>query len=168
MKTVEIDVPFCAADFLDDEFKTEDKVKNEPGKAHHLPFFLKEENLSEEELQKILEERYKPGSSFVTYAEDKCKTLNEGNAVRPLSSDPTIWKVKCMKYVDKHSLGTELQIISAFTLEHVRAYRRKYLTDVEVEVETAAILLDAHLGGGIASKKIAIPPPRLISSTELE
>ncbi|CAL5343301.1 unnamed protein product [Camellia sinensis] len=239
-------------DFLDDEFKTEDKVKNEPGKAHHLPFFLKEENLSEEELQKILDERYKPGSSFVTYAEDKCKTLNEGNAVRPLSSDPTIWKVKCMvgrercsvfclmqKYVDKHSLGTELQIISAFTLEHVRGFiyieaerqfdineackgictiyssrlvpvaknevsrsfcvRRKYnevsvgtcvrVKNGKYKGDLAQVIavndarkkatvklvprIDMHamaenLGGGIASKKIAIPPPRLISSTELE
>ncbi|KAF5959372.1 hypothetical protein HYC85_000581 [Camellia sinensis] len=124
-------------DFLEDEFKTQLKVKSEPAKTHNFPVMPKEEELSEEELEKLLEERYKPGSSFVTYAEDlyDSKRMTEGNVVIPSSRDPTIWKVKCMvgrerhsafclmqKYVDLHALGTKLQIISAFALEHVKGF----------------------------------------------
>ena len=57
-----------------DEFNTGQKVKNEAGKAHNLPFFPKEEELSEEELEKMLEECYKDGSKFLTYAEDDYET----------------------------------------------------------------------------------------------
>ena len=85
-------------DFLEAEFKTQLKVKTEPAKTHNFPVMPKEEELSEEELEKLLEERYKPGSSFVTYAEDlyDSKRMIEGNVVIPSSRDPTIWKVKCM------------------------------------------------------------------------
>ncbi|PSR92989.1 Protein RNA-directed DNA methylation like [Actinidia chinensis var. chinensis] len=122
---------------LEDEFKTQFKVKNEPGKIHQFPLLPKEEELSEEELEKMLEERYERGSSFVTYAEDAfgAKSSYEGNVVIPSSKDPTIWKVKCMvgrerhsafclmqKYVDLLSLGTKLQIISAFALENVKGF----------------------------------------------
>ncbi|XP_052187929.1 protein RNA-directed DNA methylation 3 [Diospyros lotus] len=121
--------------FLEDEFKTQ--FDNVTGKAHALPFLPKEEELSEEELEKMLEERYKPGSSFVTFADDayESKGLVEGNAVMPSSMDPTIWKVKCMvgrerhssfclmqKYVELNSLGIKLEIISAFALDHVKGY----------------------------------------------
>ena len=86
------------ADFLEDGFNTGLKVKNEPGKAHNLPFFPKEEELSEEELEKMLEERYKDGSKFVTYAEDDYETKRsvQRNSLIPSIKDPTIWKVKCM------------------------------------------------------------------------
>ncbi|GFZ14691.1 kow domain-containing transcription factor 1 [Actinidia rufa] len=85
----------------------------------------------------MLEERYERGSGFVTYAEDAfgAKSSYEGNVVIPSSKDPTIWKVKCMvgrerhsafclmqKYVDLLSLGTKLQIISAFALENVKGF----------------------------------------------
>ncbi|XAR72143.1 hypothetical protein NMG60_11018679 [Bertholletia excelsa] len=124
-------------DFLEDEFQTQVKVKNEPGKAHNFPLFPKEEVLSEEELDKMLEERYKPGSSFVTHAEDafEYKRMTEENGIMPSSKDPTIWKVKCMvgrerysafclmqKYVDLNSLGMKLQIISAFAVENVKGF----------------------------------------------
>ncbi|KAJ9684691.1 hypothetical protein PVL29_016920 [Vitis rotundifolia] len=124
-------------DFLEDEFNTGLIVKNEPGKAHNLPFFPKEEELSEEELEKMLEERYKDGSKFVTYAEDDYETKRsvQRNSLIPSIKDPTIWKVKCMvgrerlsafclmqKYIDLQSLGTKLQIISAFSVEHVKGF----------------------------------------------
>ena len=85
-------------DFFEDEFGTEVKVKNEPGKAPQFPVLPKEEEMSEEELEKMLQERYKPGSSFVTYAEDgyDSKRSVERNAFIPFARDPTIWKVKCM------------------------------------------------------------------------
>ena len=63
---------FLEPDFFEDEFWTEFKVKNESGKAPQVPFFPKEEELSEEEQEKILQEPYMPGSSvekiFNTYS----------------------------------------------------------------------------------------------------
>ncbi|XP_059666033.1 protein RNA-directed DNA methylation 3 [Cornus florida] len=124
-------------DFLEDESDTEVKVKKEPGKVHNVPFLPKEEEMSEEELEKYLEERYRPGSSFVTYAEDgyESKRSVERNAFIPSAKDPTVWKVKCMvgrerhsvfclmqKFVDLQSLGSKLQIVSAFSLEHVKGF----------------------------------------------
>ena len=47
---------------------------NEAGKAHNLPFFPNEKELSEEDLEKMVEECYKDGSKFVTYAEDDYET----------------------------------------------------------------------------------------------
>lgn len=85
-------------DLFDDEIDTELKVENEPGKVHNFPFFPKEEELSEEELDKMLEERYKDGSKFVTYADDDYETKRsvQRNAIAPSVKDPTVWKVKCM------------------------------------------------------------------------
>ena len=59
---------------MEDEFNTGLKVKNEAGKAHNLPFFPNEKELSEEYLEKMVEECYKDGSKFVTYAEDDYET----------------------------------------------------------------------------------------------
>ncbi|KAK3007686.1 hypothetical protein RJ639_013726 [Escallonia herrerae] len=124
-------------DFLEEEFGSEVKVKNEPVKAPHLPLLPKEEEMTEEELEKMLEERYKPGSNFIRCAEDgyEAKRLIERDAIIASAKDPTIWKVKCMvgrerhsafclmqKYVDFKSLGTKLQIISAFAIEHVKGF----------------------------------------------
>lgn len=54
--------------------------------------------MSEEELEKMMEERYRPGAGFVTFAEDAygSKRPMEVDAVIPSSRDPTIWKIKCM------------------------------------------------------------------------
>uniref|UniRef100_F6HB58 NGN domain-containing protein n=1 Tax=Vitis vinifera TaxID=29760 RepID=F6HB58_VITVI len=85
----------------------------------------------------MLDERYKDGSKFVTYAEDDYETKRsvQRNSFIPSIKDPTIWKVKCMvgrerlsafylmqKYVDLQSLGTKLQIISVFSVEHVKGF----------------------------------------------
>ena len=63
---------FLEPDFFEDEFWTEFKVKNESEKAPQVHFFPKEEELSEEEQEKILQEPYMPGSSvekiFNTYS----------------------------------------------------------------------------------------------------
>lgn len=84
--------------FLEDEFKTTDKGKNDFGKDHQFPLFPKEEEMSEEELEKMMEERYRPGAGFVTFAEDAygSKRPMDVDAVIPSSRDPTIWKIKCM------------------------------------------------------------------------
>ncbi|XP_042506641.1 protein RNA-directed DNA methylation 3 isoform X2 [Macadamia integrifolia] len=125
----------------DDDFwdnpDAELKHKNEAGKSHHLPFIPKEEELSDEELAELLEERYRPGSKHVVYAKGdyEAKSSLAGNGLMPSDEDPTIWRVKCMvgrerysvfclvqKYVDLQSLGTNLQTISAFAVEHAKGY----------------------------------------------
>ncbi|XP_043704580.1 protein RNA-directed DNA methylation 3 [Telopea speciosissima] len=127
---------FSDDDFLD-KTDAELKDKNEAGKSHHLPFIPKEEELSDDELAELLKERYRPGSRHVVYAEDdyEDKSSLAGNGLMPSDDDPTIYKVKCMvgrerysvfclmqKYVELQSLGTKLQAISAFSLEHAKGY----------------------------------------------
>lgn len=52
--------------------------------------------MSEDELERMLGERYKPGSGFVTYAEDdEHKNSIDRVVYEPSAKDPTIWKVKC-------------------------------------------------------------------------
>ena len=60
--------------FEADEFNTGQKVKNKAGKTHNLPFFPNEKEMSEEDLENMVEECYKDGSKFVTYAEDDYET----------------------------------------------------------------------------------------------
>ncbi|CAI9289945.1 unnamed protein product [Lactuca saligna] len=102
------------------------QVKDEL-KTPNIPFFPKED------------ERDEPGSTFVRYAEDHQTTeaprSDEKNTYMLYSKDPTIWKVKCMvgrerhsafclmqKYVDLKALGTKLQIVSAFAIDHVKGF----------------------------------------------
>ncbi|CAA3022124.1 Hypothetical predicted protein [Olea europaea subsp. europaea] len=85
-------------DFDEEEFATEGEVKNEPGKAPQYPCFPKEEKMSEEELERMLGERYKTRSTYVTYAEDGYdhKRSIERDIYLSSAKDRTIWKVKCM------------------------------------------------------------------------
>lgn len=111
---------FVGADFLQDEVDTQVKVKSEPGKAGHLPFLPKEEEMTEEEIDKMLEERYKRGSNFVTYAEDRfeSKRSTDRNAMAPSHKDPIIWKVKCMVYCFGFDTPSSL-LIPRFLILHV-------------------------------------------------
>ena len=88
-------------DSLEDEFDTAAaamQFQSEPSRAPFLPFVPKVEEPTEEELEKMLQERYKPGSTFVTYAEDnyESKRTVEMPEHCPSVKDPIIWKVKCM------------------------------------------------------------------------
>lgn len=63
----------------------------------NVPFIPKEEVMYEEEFDRMMEERYKEGSSFVTYAEDAFEIKSmERNPHFSSARDPIIWKVKCM------------------------------------------------------------------------
>ncbi|CAI9774448.1 unnamed protein product [Fraxinus pennsylvanica] len=86
------------SNYEEEEFATEGEVKNEPGKAPQYPYIPKEEEMSEDELERMLEKRYKTGTNFVTYAGDgyEHKTSTEGDIYLPSAKDPTIWKVKCL------------------------------------------------------------------------
>ncbi|GMI80580.1 hypothetical protein HRI_001727200 [Hibiscus trionum] len=122
---------------FDDYFLEEEPdldVNNNPWKAHNLPF-VKEEVI-EEEFDKMMEERYKDGARFTTFEEDyEAKESVDKNSTLPPAKDPIIWKVKCVvgrerhssfclmqKFIDMKSLGTKLQIISAFSVDHVKGF----------------------------------------------
>ncbi|XP_038678845.1 protein RNA-directed DNA methylation 3 isoform X2 [Tripterygium wilfordii] len=122
--------------FLEEELDLEQKVNNEPGKSYVLPFLPKEEQL-EEEFDEKLEEHYRDGSGLVSYAGENYESKRSfgGNSLVPCAKDPTIWKVKCtvgrerhsafclmQKFVDLKSLGTKLQIVSAFSIEHIKGF----------------------------------------------
>lgn len=82
---------------MDEEFATESEVQKEPGKTTHLPFIPKEEEMDEEEFDKMMEERYKTGSSSVTYAGDDYETKKwvDRDSLVHLDKEPLVWKVKC-------------------------------------------------------------------------
>lgn len=65
------------------------------GKSHPLPFFLKEEELSGDELEALIKDRYGHGSEFVVYNEDSKERDDKISEVDSLK-DPTVWRVKCM------------------------------------------------------------------------
>lgn len=80
---------------LEDEFPFDLNDNNQSGKVPIPPFIPKEEEMSEEELERMLGERYKPGSGFVTYAEDDEHKNSVDSVYMPSHKDSTIWKVKC-------------------------------------------------------------------------
>lgn len=73
------------------------KVNSVPGNSYSIPVIPKEEEMDEEEFDKMMEERYKNSSAFFTYAENnhENKTSIDRNLVMPSEKDPIIWKVKC-------------------------------------------------------------------------
>ncbi|KAH8497363.1 hypothetical protein H0E87_019870 [Populus deltoides] len=126
------DLNFDTEDFMDEEYDVELKVKNDPPISQNVPIVPKEEDMDKREFDKMMEERYKNNPRF-RYAEDadEAKRSMERNFLEPSAKDPTVWKVKCMvgrerhsafclmqKFVDLKSLGTKLQIISAFAIDH--------------------------------------------------
>lgn len=84
-------------DFMETEFGTGGNVNSEPGNSSSIPFIPKEEEMDEEEFEKMMEERYKTGSAFVSYAEDdyENKRSMDRSSNMPSDKDPIIWKVKC-------------------------------------------------------------------------
>ncbi|KAL8121354.1 uncharacterized protein LOC141659037 isoform X2 [Apium graveolens] len=123
-------------DFLEDIFDGDANVNAESQKSvsFRVP---KEEEMTEEEhekmLEKMVQERYKPGSSYVTYAEDRVNSQRPTERSTVTTGDPIMWKVKCMvgrerhstfcimqKHVDLLSMGKKPQVVSAFAAEHVK------------------------------------------------
>lgn len=82
---------------MEEDFDIELKVKKEPAKAQNLLFVPKEEEMDEEEFDKMMEERYKNNPRFGGFADDsfEAKRSMERNLLVPSAKDPTIWKVKC-------------------------------------------------------------------------
>ncbi|XP_010933199.1 uncharacterized protein [Elaeis guineensis] len=144
------------------------------GKSHPVPFFLKEEELSGDELEALIKDRYGHGSEFVVYNEDSKERDDRISEVDSLK-DPTVWRVKCMggrerqiafcfmqKYIDLNNYGSKMQIISAFALDHVKGY-------VFIEADKECDIIEACKGFySVYSSKINRVPgsevPQLFSS----
>ncbi|KAJ1436249.1 Transcription elongation factor Spt5, NGN domain [Sesbania bispinosa] len=126
-------------DFFDVEFDTLSTMMNGPAKGQgSLPCIPKEEMVDEEEFDRMMEERYGEGSRFAHFAGDEFDDKPiEPNSLQPGVKEliPTIWKVKCtvgrervsafclmQKFADLKSLGTKLQIISAFAVDHMKGF----------------------------------------------
>ncbi|KAK9153877.1 hypothetical protein Sjap_001357 [Stephania japonica] len=138
-------------DFIDDS-RADSNDKNGLAKGYELPILPKEEELSGDELEKYLEERYKTGSHHVKYAGDESELVDDKDSIMPSKNDPTIWRIKCMvgrerqivfslmhKFVNLHSLGSKLKIVSAFALEHTKGF-------VYMEAEKQSDVLEACKG----------------------
>lgn len=83
------------SDYMDEEYHVELKVKNEPPKFQNLQLVPKEEEMDEEEFDKMMEERFKNNPTF-RHVEDADGTAMERNSILASTKDPTVWKVKCM------------------------------------------------------------------------
>ncbi|GAA0167989.1 hypothetical protein LIER_22813 [Lithospermum erythrorhizon] len=158
---------FDVSDFLEDEFVNDVKANN--NELGIVPFlnFIKDEEMDDAELERMVEELYGRGSSIVRYAEDGYDNREaDRDEYPPLFRDPTLWKVKCMvgrekysvfclmqKYVDLQPLGTKLQIISAFSLDRVKGF-------VYIEADSQQVLYEACKGlTTIYLSRVAPVPP---------
>ncbi|TVU20667.1 hypothetical protein EJB05_36885 [Eragrostis curvula] len=161
-------------------FFTEKHVENVSHKrterSHPLPFLVKEEELSGDELEEFVRKRYSTG---VKYASDRnYHQQDDDDQMFPMDGalkEPTIWRVKCMvgrerqmafcfmqKFVDLQRMGTRVPIITAFALDHVRGF-------VFVEAEKACDVTEACKGFcSVYSSRITSVPaaevPSLLSS----
>ena len=91
---------------MEEDFDIELKVKQEPGKTQNTPIVPKEEEMDEEEFDRMMEERYRHHPALVRYAEDS-QALDR-DAILLSKKDPTIWKVKCMVLLYEYLLFRRL------------------------------------------------------------
>ncbi|XP_020091605.1 protein RNA-directed DNA methylation 3 isoform X3 [Ananas comosus] len=152
-----------------DECKAENEDLKGTARPPHLPFFVKEEELSGDELEELIKDRYGRSSKYVVHAEDSKESGDEVSAA-DLMKDPTVWKIKCMigrerqmafcfmqKFVDLDCLGNKLQIVSAFALDHVKGF-------VFVEADKANDVSEACKGFcNIYPGRINLVPPSEVS-----
>ncbi|CAN8257190.1 unnamed protein product [Cochlearia groenlandica] len=149
---------------MEDEPEVEASGKEDKGKKDNSSYvFPKEEDI--DDYDKIMEERYKPGSGFVRYADDDVKSSIEMDALIPTAQDPPIWKVKCVigrekhsvfclmhKFVELRKIGNKLQTLSVFYAEHVKGY-------IFIEAEKEQDVLEAckSLTGIYATRMVLVP-----------
>ncbi|KAE9611796.1 putative translation protein SH3 [Lupinus albus] len=124
--------------FGDEEFETLSTMNKEPakGQSSSFPFVPKEEEIDEEEFDRMMEARYGEASTFIRFAGDDLDDKGiDPNSFGVKEFVPTIWKVKCMvgrerisafclmqKFADLKLLGTKLEIISAFAVDHMKGF----------------------------------------------
>ncbi|KAL0888660.1 hypothetical protein Bca101_012643 [Brassica carinata] len=156
-------------DFLNDvgdepELETGGK-DDKGGKGSSSFVFPKEEEMNEDDYDRMMEERYKPGSGFVRYAADDVKSSIEMDALVPTAHDPPIWKIKCAigrekhsvfclmhKFVELRKIGTKLRILSVFFVEHVKGF-------IFIEADKEQDVLEAcmSLNGIYATRMMLLP-----------
>ncbi|KAH0462249.1 hypothetical protein IEQ34_009824 [Dendrobium chrysotoxum] len=123
---------------IDDDFDFElpdigaKEVKNVtrgPGKSSPVPFFIKEEEMNDDELEEAIKERYR-GSGFVSFDED-VKECDQSLFAAHATKDLSVWRMGrerqaafCLmqKFVDLQKIGKKLQIFSVFALDHVKGF----------------------------------------------
>uniref|UniRef100_A0A0E0DTM4 KOW domain-containing protein n=1 Tax=Oryza meridionalis TaxID=40149 RepID=A0A0E0DTM4_9ORYZ len=147
-----------ASDGDDDGFFTEGKAENvnlkRTERSHPLPFLgiVKEEELSGDELEEFIKDRYSSRVKHHTPFDGSTNVQDDEFTEDGLLKEPVIWRIKCMvgrerqiafclmqKYVDLQKFGTKVPIISAFALDHVRGF-------VFVEAEKACDVTEACKG----------------------
>ncbi|KAK3138335.1 hypothetical protein QOZ80_5AG0367480 [Eleusine coracana subsp. coracana] len=160
---------------FDDGIFTAERVDNVSHKrterSHPLPFLVKEEELSGDELEEFVRNRY---SSGVKYAADRNFHQEDDDDAFPTDcalKEPTIWRVKCMvgrerqmvfcfmqKFVDLQKIGTKVPVITAFALDHMRGF-------FFVEAEKACDVTEACKGfcSVYASRITSVPAAELTS-----
>ncbi|KAE9618766.1 putative translation protein SH3 [Lupinus albus] len=113
-------------------------MNKEPAKGQNssFPFIPKEEEIDEEEFDRMMEARYGEASTFIRFAGDNLDDSGiDPNSFGVKEFVPTIWKVKCtvgrerisafclmQKFADLKLLGTKLEIISAFSVDHMKGF----------------------------------------------
>ncbi|KAG7016327.1 Protein RNA-directed DNA methylation 3 [Cucurbita argyrosperma subsp. argyrosperma] len=159
--------------FMEEDFETIPGFKNDDAKAQNIPFFPKEEEMNEEEFDRMMEEHYNQGPGYGAFAEENYENKNSTGRNPPLQSARdtiSLWKVKCMvgrerqsvfclmqKFVDLNSFGTKLQIKAAFCVEHVKGF-------IYIEAPRQYDLIEACKGiSGIYSTRVASVPENDIS-----
>ncbi|KAH0861608.1 hypothetical protein HID58_089869 [Brassica napus] len=153
---------------MEDEPEVETSGKDDKGgkgKGSSSFVFPKEEEMNEDDYDRMMEERYKPGSGFVRYAADDVKSSIEMDALVPTAHDPPIWKIKCAigrekhsvfclmhKFVELRKIGTKLRILSVFFVEHVKGF-------IFIEADKEQDVLEAcmSLNGIYATRMMLLP-----------
>ncbi|KQK05519.1 protein RNA-directed DNA methylation 3 isoform X2 [Brachypodium distachyon] len=122
-------------------------------RSHPLPFLaqVKEEELSGDELEQFVKDRYSNRVKHSGYG-GSTQEYDDDCTMDDALKEPTIWRVKCMvgrerqmafcfmqKFIDLKKFGTKVPIISAFSLDHMRGY-------VFVEAEKACDVTEACKG----------------------
>ncbi|KAJ3696098.1 hypothetical protein LUZ60_001475 [Juncus effusus] len=118
-----------------------------PKEKSFIPFIVKEEELSGDELEELIRERYGRGSGL-RHADYEDHDIGGPDPTK----DPTVWRLKTgvgrerqvvfcfmQKYVDFHNRGNKLQIFSAFSLDHVKGF-------VYVEADKVSDVMEACKG----------------------
>ncbi|XP_056847495.1 protein RNA-directed DNA methylation 3 isoform X2 [Raphanus sativus] len=151
---------------MEDEPELETSGKDDKaGKGSSSFVFPKEEDMNEDDFDRMMEERYKPGSGFVRYAADDVKSSIEMDALVPTAHDPPIWKIKCAigrekhsvfclmhKFVELRKIGTKLRILSVFFVEHIKGF-------IFIEADKEQDVLEAclSLNGIYATRMVLLP-----------
>lgn len=98
-------------------------MNHEPakGQSSSFPFIPpKEEEMDEEEFDRMMEARYGPASKFIRFAGDEFDDkIFDPNSLHAdvKESLPTIWKVKCTVCYLKHGFSDLLMEILSFTFK---------------------------------------------------